>query len=281
MAYKIIVDSTCDLPDSLLTEYDIKMLPLSIHFKDQTYRDRVDIDAKTFYELLAESDELPKTSQITPRAFIEAFEEELAKGNEVVCVTIASAASGTYQSAVLAKEQLESDQIHIIDSEMLCMGTGLLALYLADAFRSGKKLHECTEKVDFIKGHMEQLFTVDTLKYLKKGGRIKPTTATIGEILNIHPLLNVDKGITQTIGKVRGNKQVYHAMLDHMDKDWDEQLNPYIAIGHGCDLSKAEKLSQKIRDKFNYKGKIIYTEIGSTIGAHAGPGVLSVFYVKP
>lgn len=280
MTYRIIVDSTCDLPEELLEAYNMRMLPLSIHFGDDVYRDRVDIQPQAFYKLLEESNELPKTSQITPMAFIDAFKEEREAGNEVICITLASNASGTYQSAVLAKEELEDEGIHLIDSSMLSMGTGILALFVAKGLEAGKTLEEVLDSVDQLKEKIETVFSVDTLTYLKKGGRIKASTAAIGEILNIKPILRVADGITETIGKVRGSKQVMDYLVKYVKETWDPEDNAFIAVGHGCVHKKVDKLVKKLRDELNYEGEIIVTEVGATIGAHAGPGVFGIYFIK-
>lgn len=280
MAYTIIVDSSCDLPKEVLEKYNMVMLPLGINFEDEVYADKVDITPAEFYDKLKAADELPKTSQVTPDAFMNAFKKELDRGHEVVCITIGSQASGTYQSATIAKNELESDRIHLLDSEGLCMGTGTLVILVAKKLEEGKTIEEAIQFGENIRSKIEHLFSVDTLVYLKKGGRIKATSAVIGEILNIKPILTVDKAITQTIGKVRGRNKVIDFFMNHMKENIDLDATEFMSIAHACSEKAAKKLESKIRETFDFDGEIIFTEVGATIGTHSGPGTISVFYIK-
>ncbi|WP_105615134.1 DegV family protein [Vallitalea okinawensis] len=280
MAYTIIVDSSCDLPKEVLEKYNMVMLPLGINFEDEVYADKVDITPTEFYDKLKVAKELPKTSQVTPDAFINAFKKELDRDHDVICITIGSQASGTFQSATIAKSELESDRIHLVDSEGLCMGTGMLAILIAEQLEAGKSIGEAIGYGENVRGSIEHLFSVDTLVYLKKGGRIKASSAVIGEILNIKPILTVDKGITQTIGKVRGRNKVMEFFMNHMKENIDLEATEFMAIAHACNEKVAKKLETRIRENFNFDGEIIFSEIGATIGTHAGPGTISVFYIK-
>lgn len=280
MGYKIIVDSSADLPDSIIEKYDIGVIPLKIHFGDKTYLDKVDLSSSEFYNKLVNSEVMPSTSQITPDRFEKVFREELDKGNDIICVTIGSKASGTCQSANIAKNEIGSDRVHVIDSEMLCMGTGMLAIKIAKMVEKNMTIEQITEECDKLKYKIEQLFCADTLKYLKKGGRIKASTAVIAEILNIKPILNVEYAITQPISKVRGKKRVFSYFINHIKETIDLEKNDFISVAYSEDLASANKLIDLIRNELNYDKEIILTEVGATIGTHSGPGVLAVFYIK-
>lgn len=280
MSYKIIVDSSCDLPQDIINQYDIKVVPLTINFGEEQFEDRVDLSPASFYEKLEVSEEMPKTSQATPDMFINAFREVVDKGDEVICITLSSKASGTFQSANIAKEEIGSDKIHLIDSKMLCMGMGMFVIMIARLVDKGKSSDEILDFASNTIGKIEHLFCVDTLRYLKKGGRIKASSAAIGEILNIKPILNVDEGITQTIGKVRGKKKVVSYFLKHMEETMDIENTPFLCVAHAMDEAASTKLIEAVKDHFNLKKEFIVSHVGPTIGTHSGPGALSIFYIK-
>lgn len=278
MNYKIIIDSTTDLPQDIIDQYNMKVVPLSVVFGEDEF---FNLTPDEFYNKLEVSETLPITSQITPDRFMTAFKEELDKGNKVICITIGSNASGTYQSACIAKDEIDSDDIILIDSNMLCLGTGYLVLKVARMLEKGENIEDIMKIVEFYTGNnIEHLFCVDTLKYLKKGGRIKGSKAAIAEVLNIKPILNVDNAVTQTLGKVRGRKKVIPYFVKHIQKTMDDEKTEYILIGHSQDYEFAKSMEQALREEIGYNKEIIISDIGAIIGTHAGPGVLSVFYIK-
>ncbi|NMA83487.1 MAG: DegV family protein [Epulopiscium sp.] len=280
MGVRLIIDSTADLPKDIIEKYNIRMLPLTVHFQDEQYKDKEDISSEEFFEKLAESEELPTTSQIPPETFIHAFREEIEKGNQIIGIFLSSAASGTFQSANIAKEEFPDEDIILIDSMMLCMGMGLLVVTVAKMLEEGKNIKEVLERIEKLKGKIEHLFCVDTLKYLRKGGRIKASTAILGEVLNIKPILNVEDGLTQTIGKVRGSKKIIPYYIEHINNTMDRENTEVMSVCHSVQPELAKEMIKKIREEVNFQGEIIESELGPIIGTHAGPGVLAVFYIK-
>lgn len=280
MGIRLITDSTADLPASMVEQYNIRVLPLTVRFGDQQYKDKEELGSQEFYEKLSQAEELPTTSQIPPETFIQAFQEEIDKGNQIIGIFISSQASGTFQSANIAKAEFPDATIILIDSMMLCMGMGLLVITVARMLQEGKTIEEILAKVEQLKGKIEHLFCVDTLKYLRKGGRIKASTAILGEVLNIKPILNVEDGITQTIGKVRGSKKIIPYYVNHIKQTIDIENTKFMSVCHAVQPELAEKMIQKIREEINFQGEIIESEVGAVIGTHSGPGVLAVFYVK-
>jgi DegV family protein with EDD domain len=276
-----MVDSTADLPLEIIEKYNIKVIPLTVHFGDEEFLDKVDITPNEFYNKLKTTGIIPKTSQVTPERFVKAFKRELDKGNKVICITIGSNASGTCQSAYIAKEELNTEDIIIIDSNMLCMGIGYLAIIVAKMIEKEKSIEDIIEVAKTLSNNkIEQLFCVDTLEYLKKGGRIKGSKAVVAEILNIKPILNVHDAITQTIGKVRGRKKVIPYYLKHINATMDIEQTDFIVIAHSQDEQFAIDFSKKFQEEFTWNKEIIFSEVGAIIGTHAGPGVLAVFYIK-
>lgn len=280
MSVRIIVDSSADIPKTIIDLYDFKIIPLSVHFGEEEYLDSVTITSSEFYDKLVVTDDMPSTSQIPPERFIEYIKPELDAGHEVVIVTLGSNASGTCQSAHIAKSELDSDKITIIDSNALCAGVAYIAIEVAELVLAGVQPSDLQAKVQaLIDNGIEHLFCVDTLEYLKKGGRIKASKAVVAEILNIKPILNVQDAITQTIHKVRGRKKIIPYYINKIAQEIDMDSNRII-VAHSQDLEFANILVQAIRDTIKWEKDILITEIGATIGAHAGPGVLACFYKK-
>lgn len=279
---KLFIDSSADSPDFLVKDELVTVLPLSVNFGDEEYLDRVTISSKEFFEKLAQVKVAPKTSQVSPAAFLEGFKRELSAGNQVVCVTIAASASGTYQSAVLARKELEDSQdILIIDSNCLCLGEAYLGIKVLEWIKAGKELNEIESLAKlYTQNRIQHLFSVDTLEYLKRGGRITGTKAFVAELLNIKPVLTVEDGLTKPIGKVRGRKKLIPHFIKHMQAELDYDQNDYILIGYTVDLDFAKQLEKEIQDQLRWEKPIYISEIGPTIGSHSGPGVLAVFYVK-
>jgi fatty acid kinase fatty acid binding subunit len=276
MSIKLITDSSADLPNELLKKHNIACVPLTIHMDDEEFYDNVNITSREFFEKLNSLKTMPKTSQVTPIQFVEVFKKSLENYDEIICVTISSNASGTFQSAMLAKNELDVDNIHIIDSMALSMGTGLLTLEVAELIEAGKSSKEIIDKVDSIKSRITQRFSVDSLEYLEKGGRIKKSSLVIGKILNIIPILSVEDGLTVPIKKARSYKGVFRFYKDFVN----EAPVKRIIIGHGNDLDKAMKLREYFNTEISEKHDYIISDIGATIGCHAGPGVLHVALVR-
>lgn len=278
MAFKLFTDSTTDLPEDFLLQYQITVVPLSVRFGEEEY---LNLLPKDFYDKLAVADIMPITSQVPPDRFIAAFKPVLESGDKIICVTIGANASGTYQSACIAKEILGTEDIIVIDSNCLCLGTGMIVAKIAKMLSKGEAIEVIMEMVEYHRSNkVEHLFCVDTLKYLRKGGRIKASKAVIAEVLNIKPILNVEDAVTQSFGKVRGRNKIIDFYIEHIKKTIDYEKNDLILVGHSQDRPIADKMVEALRSEIDYQGDIIIGEIGAIIGVHAGPGVLAVFYNK-
>ena len=275
MKTKIIVDSTADLLPELKER--VSIVPLTVHFGDQEYVDGVTIDHKTFYEKLVESDVLPSTSQATPDAFMQVFSE--VKENAVV-ITLSSKLSGTYQSAVIAAENYDS--IYVVDGGTAAVGGGILAelaLQLADEGLSAK---EIAKKLEKEKKKIVIVALVDTLEYLKKGGRVSKTVAFAGAVLNIKPVLSVIDGEINILGKARGSKMGNNLLVQEIQKAGGVDFTRPVLLGYSG-LSDALLLKYIEDSKHIWEEgleKVRYTTIGSVIGTHAGPGAVAVAFFK-
>ncbi len=278
MKTRIIVDSTADLVPE--TEQRVHVVPLTVHFGQEEYIDGVTIDHKTFYEKLVESDVLPTTSQATPDAFIKEYEKAKKAGEEAVVITLASKFSGTYQSATIAAEDYEN--IYIVDSSSAAMGSGILVELAFRLLDEGKSAKEIAAILEEEKKKIVVVALVDTLEYLKKGGRISKAVAFAGGVLNIKPVLSVIDGEINMLGKARGSKMGNNLLVQEIDKaggiDFSKPvLLGYSGISNSLLLKYIEDSRQIWEDNLD---EVRYTTVGSVIGTHAGPGAVVVAFFK-
>ncbi len=279
MNVRIVVDSTADLIPAVKSR--VTVIPLTVHFGEEEYIDGVTITHKQFYEKLVETDVLPHTSQATPAVFETVFEEITAAGDSAVVLTLSSKLSGTYQSAVIAADGYEN--IHVVDSASVAIGGGILtelALQLADSGMDAKAIADTLETE---KKKVRIVAMVDTLEYLKKGGRISSAVAFAGGLLNIKPVLSVQEGEIQILGKARGSKQGNNLLVTEIEKAGGVDFDKPVLLGY-TGLSDA-LLQKYIEDSkalwADSKTELNTTVIGSVIGTHAGPGAVAVaFFTK-
>ncbi len=278
MKTRIIVDSTADL----MPEYKerVQIVPLTVHFGEQEYIDGVTIDHKTFYEKLVESDVLPTTSQATPDAFMKEFDKVKQAGESAVVITISSKLSGTYQSATIAASEYEN--IYIVDSGTAAMGSGILIELACELLEKGLDAKAIAERLEEEKKKIIIVALVDTLEYLKKGGRVSKTVALAGSVLNIKPVLSVVDGEINMLGKARGSKMGNNLLIQEIEKAGGVDFSKPVMLGYSG-LSDALLLKYIEDSKYIWEGnldEVRYTTIGSVIGTHAGPGAVVVAFFK-
>lgn len=278
MKTRIIVDSTADL----LPEYKARVhtVPLTVRFGEEEYIDGVTIDHKTFYERLVESDTLPTTSQGTPDAFIKEFEKAKDVDEAAVVITLASKFSGTYQSAMIAAA--DYDNIYVVDSGSAAMGSGILVELALRLLDEGKDAKEIAAILEEEKKKVIIVALVDTLEYLKKGGRISKTVAFAGGVLNIKPVISVIDGEINMLGKARGSKMGNNLLVQEIDKAGGIDFDKPVLLGYSG-ISDALLLKYIEDSRHIWEGnldEIRYTTVGSVIGTHAGPGAVVVAFFK-
>ena len=275
---ELIIDSTADLRPALKDRFTV--VPLTVTFGDTEYIDGVTITHKEFYEKLIESDVLPSTSQATPDAFMKEFEKAKAAGEAAVVITLASKFSGTYQSAMIAAAEYEN--IYVLDSASAAMGSGILVELAFRLLDEGKSAEEIAATLEEEKKKIVIVALVDTLEYLKKGGRISKTVAFAGTVLNIKPVLSVVDGEINMLGKARGSKMGNNLLVQEIDKAGGIDFGKPVLLGYS---GISDALLQKyIEDsRYIWEGnlpEIRYTTVGSVIGTHAGPGAVVVAFFK-
>ena len=278
MSVRIIVDSTADLiPEVKETVY---VVPLTVHFGDTEYIDGVTITHREFYEKLVETDVMPQTSQASPAAFEEVFEAVSRQGDSAVVLTIASNLSGTYQSACIAAQDFEN--IYVVDTGTVAVGSGILAERAIALAEAGMEAAEIAQILEREKQDVLIVAMVDTLEYLKKGGRVSAAAAFAGGLLNIKPVLAVESGEIKMLGKARGSKQGNNLLVQQIHAAGGIDFSRPILLGY-------TGLSDALLKKYMEDSKALwedgadslrYTCIGSVIGTHAGPGAVAVAFFK-
>lgn len=279
MSIKIIVDSTTDHVQEITDKMTV--VPLTIHFGEEEYIDGVTINHREFYEKLIESDVIPSTSQVTPVSFSEVFERETADGSDLVVITIASKLSGTYQSAVIAAQDFPG-KVFVIDSKTVTIGAGILAELALKLRDEGLEAKVIAEKLCLEREKIRLVALVDTLEYLKHGGRISKTAAVVGSLLSIKPVICVKDGEIGVLGKARGSKQGNNLLVKEIQEAGGVDFEKPVLLGY---TGLSDELLQKyIKDSSSlWEGNIEElktTVVGSVVGTHAGPGAVAVAFFE-
>ncbi|PFA66425.1 fatty acid-binding protein DegV [Bacillus sp. AFS015802] len=282
MTVKLFADSASDLPAAYFTEHNIELLPLKVHIDGHDYEDLITIEPKTVFNKIRDG-HMPKTSQVSPDLFLKKF-TELAESNQSgIYVAFSSQLSGTYQTAVMIRDQVKEEHpdldLTIIDSKCASLGYGLVVMKAAELLKDGATKEEIIEASRFHAEHMEHLFTVEDLEYLAKGGRVSKASAFLGGLLNIKPLLHVEDGKLVPIEKLRGKKKLLKRILDLMEERGEVLSDQVIAISHGDDEELALEMKKLIEEKFSPKDVYI-SIIGCAIGSHTGTGTLAIFFLN-
>ncbi|WP_033694571.1 DegV family protein [Bacillus thuringiensis] len=279
----MITDSAADLPVELLQAYDIDLIPLRVYDEAETeYLDGVTLESVTLLQKMREG-AVYRTSLPSLETFQEKFVSYAKEGNPCIYLAFSSELSGTYQSSVLIKEEVKETyanlDLEIVDTKCASLGQGLVVLEAAKMAKDGASKEDILKRVDFLMNHMEHIFTVADLQYLVRGGRLSKVAGFIGGLLNIKPILNVEEGKLVPLEKVRGKKKVLGRIVDIMEERGKELKGQTIGITHGDDLETAEALKALITERFGCEVFIVNT-IGAAIGAHTGPGVITLFFLN-
>lgn len=282
MSVKIICDSASDISLEQAKEWGVTVLPLKTIWEGKEYLDGVTMEPHKFYERLIETDELPTTSQVTPYEFQEAFKQVIEEKNTAVCLTVSSKLSGTYQSALIANEEVDY-QIELVDTLNVTLGEHILVKRAVELRDQGKSAKEIAQTLNEEKNKVRVIALLDTLEYLKKGGRVSGTAAFAGSVLNIKPVVGVVDGQVEVLGKARGSKNGNNKLMEQISLSGGVDFEKPFVLGYSG-------LSDDLLQKYIVDSSHIYEEkakelpivpIGSSIGTHAGPGAIGVaFFCK-
>ncbi len=278
MAVQIITDSTSDLTEQEQRELNVHMLHMRVIFEDGVYTDGVDITKEQFYEKQAQAKILPKTTQVNPQEYCDAFEPLLENGDEVVAIIMSSRLSGTFQSAQIAKDMAKGgERLHLVDSLNVTIGEGLLvreAVRMRDAGATGAQIAAALEE---LKHRVRFVAFIGTLKYLKMGGRISASTAVLGTMLGISPVVAIVDGEVKSVGQVRGKQKILSYTLDFF-REYPVDSRHCVVFGHSRCLETMEGYRDKCVQALGIRD-YAWDELGAVIGTHSGPGCYGVAYI--
>lgn len=279
MAIKLIVDSASDIGAQEAKEMGIEMIPMIIGFGDEEFYDGVDLTPKRFYEKLIGGKVMPKTAQITPFRFEEAFQKATKNGDEVVAILISSKLSGTYEAAKMAAEKF-GGKVFVVDSLSAAVGERLLCQYALRLIGEGKTAKEVFDELERVKTKLCVMGVLETLEYLKRGGRISGAVAFVGGVLNLKPVVRVVDGEVKMIGKTRGQKKGGEFINSIVKEAGIDFSMPYGVLWTGLDESIATKYIEDSAEIFEGRKDVPAYILGSTIGTHVGPGVFGVAFFE-
>lgn len=278
MKIKLICDSLCDIPKEIQDKKYLEVVPLTIIFNDKEYKDGVDISKEKYYEVLKNSKEIPKTSQATYIQFSEVFNKYVDEGYKIICINGSSKSSGTYQSAILAKNDMDEkgNDIHVFDTMSLSLGSGQFVIKACDLIEDGLSFDDIIKELEFIRESVMLFFAPKTLDYLKKSGRVSVATAIIGNILNLVPIFSFPNGEANLEEKVRGSKNLASKLVDMiLEKNNGDLSDKIITIGYGDNFKDFEKLEKEVQNRIKAK-KVFITRGGACICSHTGPEILAI-----
>jgi len=281
MAIQFVVDSASDILPEEAKALGLHLLPMIVSFGDVQYVDAVELTHRAFYEKLIESDVMPTTSQISPAIYEEAYRELTEQGDTVIVIALSSRVSGTYQSAMIAAADYPG-QVFVVDSESVCVGQRILTLRALKLREQGYSAEEIVEKLNEEKRSIRVMALLDTLEYLKKGGRISAATALAGGILSIKPVIAVEDGAVVMAGKARGSKQGNNLLRELVKKSGGIDFSKPFALGYsGLSDSILQKYIADSTDLWKgYTEKMPISTIGCAIGTHAGPGAVAIAFFE-
>jgi len=267
----------CDVPQEYVERYNIRVLPLLVNFGEESFRDGIDITPDDFFRRLENSEQLPTTSQINPPQFECVFREEIGNNNTVIAILGSSKLSGTFNSAMIAKDMVDSDNIHIIDSKAVTLGAGLLVIKAAKLAQEGRTAEEIVSEIEEATNRLKQFFIIGNLKYLYKGGRISLSASVLGSILNIKPIVTTVDGKLEMQEKTRGMKRAISVIMDMIEEKGWTLNDKVIGINHSICAEDAYYFEEVINAKYKPK-EIIRGGVGSVVGTHAGPGCVALHF---
>ena len=273
----IVLDSTADFPDAQQHHPNWRMVPLYVNFGTESMRDGVDLTAAKFYEKLRTSTELPTTSQPTPGDFLAVY-EELTGYERILSIHLAANLSGTFQSAGTAAAQLGDGRVRTIDSQTASVATSMLALAIQRRLDRGTNDEEVDELVPRYLREHGLLFTVDTLEFLARGGRIGRAKAFAGQLMNVKPILTISDGEVLPVKRVRGNRKAFQEFVDALDSRTQDEPGLRIGIAHADAPERVMELEKMVRDRRPSADIEMKSALGAVIGAHAGPGTVGLFW---
>jgi DegV family protein with EDD domain len=275
MKVQVISDSTAYLPNEIIDKYQIKIVPLNVHFDGEVFKEGTHYSNREYYDKLRQSSSFPTTSQPSAGEFFEVF-QELEPDTEALAILLSSKISGTYQSAYMAREMMaeQSRHIHLFDSHFSGMGLGFQVIAACEMLAAGKSIEEVLEALKTIRDKIRLFFVVDNLEYLARGGRMSTISCKLGTLIQLKPVLSLENGQLALFQKVRTLPRAMAVVLDQLEKDRDNIQR--IAILNVEHQEKAQELRDQLEAKYHLPVSI--SDLGPVVGSHLGPGALGIVY---
>jgi DegV family protein with EDD domain len=274
----IVIDSTADFPEAPERYPNFRVVPLYVLFGEESFKDYVEITPERFYERLQTEAQLPTTSQPTPGDFLATYEELAPSYQRIIVLTIAATLSGTYGSAQAGAEMLGGDKVRVIDSGTVSASLGLLAIGVQQRLERGTTDDEIDAFVEYYQREHHLLFTVNTLEYLAKGGRIGRAAAFAGNLLNVKPILAIRDGEVIPLKRVRGNHKAFAEFREHLVSTTTDSPNLKVGIAHAAAPERLHALRELVEHERPHAQIEIATTLGAVVGTHAGPGTVGFFW---
>ncbi len=275
----IVLDSTADLPDAAERFPNWRVVPLYVRFGDESFKDGVDMTADAFYERLRHDAEFPRTSQPTPADFLRCY-RDLHAYERILSLHLSAKVSGTYESALAAAEEVGHGVVHAVDTETASASIGMLALAIQRRLERGTTDEEIDDLVDRYRRERGLLFTVDTLEFLQRGGRIGKARAFAGGLLHVKPILSIVDGEVAPVKRVRGEKKAFAELVEAIEKETTDEPGWRFSVAHAAAPEKAAELEALTRERRPNAELELDVPLGAVIGAHAGPGTLGLFWFR-
>ena len=278
----LVTDSTCDLPEDILKEHQVEVVPLTVHFGDDTYYDKIDLKSEEFYKMMEESSELPTTSQPSVGLFLDKYKKLTEEYNQIISIHLSSSLSGTCEAAKLAASQTGEAEIEVIDSKATSTGLGFLVLLAAKMIEKGKDLNEIKSKIMQERDNLTIYFTVNELSYLEQGGRIGKTQAFLGNIFNFNPILELSSETGEIIAKekIRGYKKTNKRLIELALEATRDSKNINFAYLYGKNSDNFKQFQdffeKELNEQNRFKYNLISNRIGSVLTSHTGPLVYGI-----
>ncbi len=276
---KIITDSTSDISLELAKEMNIEIVPLIVRVDGHEYKDRVELSPEEFYKRLEEKDLTPSTSQPSPQDFLKVYEKAKEAGDEILVITLSAEVSGTYQSAMIAKDLLEYDKIQVINSANATFGLRIIIEKALQLRNEGKTLEEIVSILEEYKEKVHIFALVDTLEYFYKGGRLSKTSATVGTLLKFKPVVGIKEGKLELFANCRGTRKSISKIIELIHETGDIDLQEPVCIGYTGNDEGLDKFEDLLKEEFHFD-KAIHGIVGPVIGSHAGPGGRIIAFVR-
>ncbi len=273
---KVIADSTCNLPQETLDEYDIRIAPIPIQFGDETFEEGVDIDRDLFYKKIEETGIIPTSSQPTPAWFGRYYKELHQQGHSILVITVTGKHSGTFNSATMAKSLAPEADVHVFDSKSISLGTGWMVLEAVRAIKAGVAHSDVVHRIEAIRERAKLFMTPATLKYLQMSGRVGTLQGALASLLSIKPIIHLKDGLLEVMGNVRTRGKSLDQLIDRLEEAVGTTAPINLAVIHARAREEGLSVLERAKDVFNVQ-EALFGDLVASLSAHGGPGIIGIF----